>query len=512
MAVIKKRILLTGHDLTIKYIVQVARECVGVDICPQAFSKVEKARDLVMEWLVSERSVYGLNRGVGGNKDRVISLQQMNEFNRNIILSHCVATGNELIEEEVRVIMLTRLNSFLLGYTGIQPDVVLLLKNFLNYRIHPVIPSKGSVGESDLAYLAHVGLALIGEGEVVFQGERMATTEALQRTGLQAVTLGPKDGLSIISSNSLSAGKGAMVIQGITDLLEMADMIYALSLEGFQGNVSVLDQAVNKAKSFPGQIATAMMVKNHLHNSGLWTEKRPDIVQDPLSFRSACHVHGAVRDALQYVSKFVHLQLNSSDDNPSILLDEQRIVSSANFEVTTWVLGFEMLGIALSHLSKISCYRSIKLSTPHFTKLTKFLTPEEGVYIGFGTIQKTITALDAEIRHLSNPATNDFFSIAFDMEDHATNAPYVVHKTAKILDHLYTILGIEVLHAAQAIDLREDVQLGEGTSHIYQIVRSVVPFLDRDRNLSVDIKKIKELLQSKSLLTEYDRRKQLLCI
>jgi histidine ammonia-lyase len=374
--------------------------------------------------------------------------------------------------------MLVRLNTLLLGCTGIQPEIVTLYMDFLNNEIHPILPERSSVGVADISCLAHIGLAMIGEGEVYYKGVRMSSIVALERVGLQPLKLGPKDGLAIVSSNAVAAGKGALVLKDAKDILEIAEIIFSLSLEGLHGNVSPLDEGANKVKSFPGQKVSASNVRKYLENSFLWEEKINN-VQDPLSFRDAIQVHGSVRDSIEYISNYLYMQLNSSDDNPCLLVDEKRIISCSNYEVLTWVLGFEMLANALNHLAKISCYRSIKLSTPYFTGLSRFLSPNKKT-IAYGTIQKTFTSLANEIRHLSNPSSSDYFSLAGDIEDHASNSVHVVTKISKIIDNLYYILGMEAMHAVQAIDLRNEKELGIGTLAAYELIRSKNPFLEKD--------------------------------
>ncbi|AKL97281.1 histidine ammonia-lyase HutH [Clostridium aceticum] len=495
-----KSIVLDGKHLTIDEVVEIAREGVTVKIEESTMRIVEASRTLVYELANSDVPVYGFNRGVGLNKDREVVAKYYSEYNRNLILAHCVAVDPEASQEDVRAILLARLNTLLLGCTGIQPAIVTMYKDFLNHRIHPIIPERGSIGEGDITCLSHIGLAMIGEGEVYYQGVRMMAAEALEKAGLKPIVLGPKDGLAIVSSNALAAGPGAMVLKDAEDLVEMADIVYALTLEGFRGNVTPLDPKTYEVRPFPGQACSAEKVRKYLEGSYLWLPGVTESLQDPLSLRGSCQVHGSVRDALEYVKKYMDIQLNSSDDNPCVLLDEKRMISCSNYEVTTWVLGFEMLGIALSHLSRNACYRTIKLGTPKFTGLSRFLTPADTSVIAYGTIQKSFTSLDTEIRHLSNPATVDYYSLAGDIEDHANNSPFVVRKTAKILDNLYYILGMEAMHAVQAIDLRKATRLGKGTRTAYEVMRTEIPFLERDRNLSIDIKKAYNIVKSKAIL------------
>ena len=493
-------IILDGKSLTIKEVSKVAREYVKVEISHGAMERVEAARSLVHELQNSDTPVYGFNRGVGLNKDREVLAKYYSEYNRNLILAHCVAVDPEASIEDVRGILLARLNTLLLGCTGIQPAIVTMYKDFLNYGIHPVIPERGSIGEADITCLSHIGLAMIGEGEVFYQGQRLLASEAMERVGLKPIVLGPKDGLAIVSSNALAAGQGALVLNDVIDLLETADIIYAMTLEGFKGNVTPLDLKTYEVRPLPGQLESAKNVRRYLEGSYLWLPGVSEALQDPLSLRGSCHVHGAVRDALEYVLKYMDIQLNSSDDNPCVIVDERRMVSCSNYEVTSMVLGFEMLGIALSHLSRNACMRTIKLGSVKFTGLSRFLTPADTRVIAYATIQKTFTSLDTEIRHLSNPATVDYFALAGDIEDHANNSPYVVKKTAKIVDNLRYILGIEAMHAAQAIDLRQATRLGKGTKVAFEVLRSEIPFLDKDRNLSIDIKKAYNIIKSNGIL------------
>lgn len=492
-------VVLNGKDLTIEQVVKVSRGRARVEIAPEAEEVLRASRQLVFDLVEDNVPVYGFNTGVGWNKDKRVFKEFFQEYNRNLIYSHTLGVDPPASEEEVRAVMLARLNPLLNGATGIQPEIAMMYMHMLNAGIHPVMPERGSVGEGDITCLSHIGLAMLGEGEVYYEGKRIPASEALDKAGLEPVVLGPKDGLAIVSSNALAAGEGALVIDDIKNLLDMADVIYALSLEGLNGNVTPLDPRTHKARPFPGQGYSAERITEYLEDSYLWEPDWKKPVQDPLSFRGGAHVNGAVRDALAYVEGLMEIQLNSSDDNPCIIMEDRKMISCSNFEVTNWALGFEMLGMALSQLSKLSCHRMIKLGNPSFTGLPRFLAPADNV-LAFATIQKVFTSLDTEVRHLSNPAVSDFFSVAGDIEDHANSTPYIVQKTRRIIDSLYYILGIEAIHGAQAVDLRSDIHIGRGTSAVYQAIRKEIPFLDKDRPLTVDIKKAYELLKSGKLL------------
>lgn len=493
-------IILTGNDLNIEQIAKIAYEGIKIEISEEAWKRVEDSRKLVFDLADSDVPIYGFTTGVGWNKDKKVFKEFFKQYNNNLIHCHTLGVLPEASEEEVRAIMLVRLNPLLLGVTGIQPAIVKMYQDMLNSGVHPVVPERGSVGEGDIACLSHIGLAMIGEGEAYYKGKKMSAEEALKEAGLKPITLGPKDGLAIVSSNALSAGQGALVVKEVKDLIDIADAIYALSLEALNGNTSPLDSKINEIRKFPGQVMSAKKIRQYLESSYLWDkDRKPKALQDALSYRGAANIHGSLRDALEYVEKYLLLHINTSDDNPCVIVDERRIVSCSNFEVTTWVVGFEMLGIMLSHVSRISCYRTIKLSTPSFTDLPRFLSPADDV-ICYGTIQKVFTSLDAEIRHLSNNASSDYLSVAGDVEDHACNSDYVIQKTRKIVDDLTYILGIEAMHASQAVDLRKKPNLGKGSKAIYEAIRSEIPFYDKDRNLSVDIQKAYKIIKSGKML------------
>ncbi|MDR1731030.1 MAG: aromatic amino acid ammonia-lyase [Synergistaceae bacterium] len=501
---ISLKIILNGSDLDLESLGKIANEGAEVAIAVEAEERLSAARQLVYDLAGENVPVYGFNTGVGWNRDRHIAEDYFKQYNENVIHSHAVGLGKAASEPEVRAAMTIRLNCLLRGNTGIQPEIAHRFMEFLNLGLHPVIPERSSVGESDITALAHVGLAMIGEGDVIYKGERMTSSEAHRLAGLRTIVPGPKDALAIINASAFGMGQGALILLDLLNLVNQADLIYALSLEALNGNTSPLDPRVHEARRLPGQAKSAALVRDFLEGSFLWSPDPQRPVQDPLSFRGGAYIHGSLRDALEYVVKYALIQMNCSDDNPCLLLDERRIISCSNFETTTITAGFEMLGIVLSHVSRMSCYRMIKLGTPAFTKLPRFLSPDEEAHVhAFGTIQKTYTLLDTEIRHLSNPSTVDFMAVAGEIEDHANNMPHVVQRLRRIVDNLKYIFGMEAMHAAQAITLRRqrdpDLPLGKGTEAAWTLFRKTVPWYDRDRNLSVDIEKACQVVKSGNL-------------
>lgn len=495
-----EKLILNGDRLSLEDIYQVAYENRLVEISEDAKERVKKARQILFDMAAEGKPVYGLNRGVGWNKDKEFDEDFFEQYNRNLLNSHCLGVGPYHTDEQVRAILLIRLNKALIGCTGLNLDILEHYRKFLNYRIHPRIPMRSSVGEADITTLSHIGLAFIGEEDVSFNGRVINSKLAMEQIGLKPAKLGPKDGLSIVSSNAQGEAMAAIIAKEVKELVKTANLIFCLSLEGLNGVTEQLREDVNKLRGIKGQIESANLCRKFLEGSYLYEYDEHRALQDPLCFRSAHAVNGVLFDVLDYVEKQLLTTMNTTDDNPCIVIEEESSFVSSNFEVTSLAVGVEMIATALSHLSKTSCYRMIKLADPAFTGLTRFLTPKEVTTIAFGTIQKTYTMLDTQNRGLANPSSMDFYALAGGIEDHASNLPLACYKILQMLDNIYYILGIEAMHACQAIDLRGDIKLGKGTKKAYKIFRGYVDFYDKDRNISKDIKKAYECIKSKELL------------
>lgn len=492
----EQEIILDGKTLTIEKLNAVAKEGAKVKITPEGMEKIRAARELIFRMGQRGEAVYGLNMGVGWNKDRHIPENFYPVYNANLLRSHMIGINPECSEAEVRSCMTIRLNKIICGHTGVAVEIATYLEDFLNHGITPILKKRGSIGEADIGTLSGVGLAMIGEGEVFYRNKRLSAMEALQRVGLKPLELGPKDGLGIVSSNAQTAAFAAICITNAEQFLDLYEKVFCISLEALNGVIHPLDVSVNAVRGFQGQSQSARRCNELLKGSYLFQPNPNRVLQDPLSFRSHCAVTGSVRDALAYLKHQLDIELNSSDDNPCLLPEEDRAVGSSNFEPLSWVLPMEMLGIGLEHISKMIVNRLLHLADPNFTKLTRFLSPNEESVIAFGTIQKTYTALDTENRLLASPSSVDYTAVAGQIEDHASNAGLAALKVDRITDNLYYMMGIELMHAAQAIDLRMPVDLGEGTKNLYETYRKVVPFLEKDRNLSIDIQSSYELLKT----------------
>lgn len=490
------KIILDGKSLTIQQVIDISDRNVAVEISGKAYDRCKKSCEILFKFSNEGYPVYGLNRGVGWNKDRNVYPEFFDEYNKRLLRSHSSGVEPLSTVKEVRAMMAIRLNTVLCGSTGMSRELIDYYVTFINEDIIPVVPKRGSVGEADITTLSHIGLSMIGENDVFYKGKRMEAIKAIKEVGLKSLVLGPKDGLSIVSSSAHSAATACILINEVKELIKISNIIYCLSLEGLNGNIEPLDINVNKARGYEKQLYCAKQCLDNLRGSYLYDINVDKALQDSLSYRGCIAVNGAVLESLNYLEEKLLIQLNNSDDNPCILPDEERISVSCNYETITWVVAVEMLSIALNHLSKTVCHRILKLSDPIFTKLGRFLSSDDGKeVIAFGTAQKAFTSLDSENRMLANPSSMDYIALAGHIEDHANNSPLAVEKALKIVDNLRYIIGIEAIHSAQAIDLRDVKKLGKRTKIAYETIRNSISFLDSDRNLSIDIKKAYDLIK-----------------
>lgn len=482
-------LILDGHSLLLEDLFQVVYEQRRVEISAAAMANVKKSRQTLFEMAAVGKAVYGLNRGVGWNKDKEFDMDFFERYNCNLINSHSLGVEPYCSTEEVRAMLCIRLNTALCGNCGISPELLQLYCEFLNRGIHPRVKRRGSIGEGDISTLSLIGQAFLGNGDVEYHGRIIPAAEALAAENLSPIVLGPKDGLSIVSSNAQGESLACLAIHDAEILLRESDSIFCLSLEGLNGGVEPLGEEVNALRKLPGQIESAARCREYLSGSYLHQPDNNRALQDPLSFRCASAVSGSVLDAIRFVKHYLEIQINTTDDNPCVLPEHAQTTVSQNFETTTLAIGIEMLNIALNHLSKCICYRLTHMADPAFTGLSRFLTPADIKTIAFGTIQKVYVALDAENRMLANPSSIDYIAVAGNIEDHASNLPLAASKSLRIIDNLRYIMGIELMHAAQAVDLRGKPPLGKITQLVFDAYRNIVPFYGEDRNLSVDIKK-----------------------
>lgn len=499
-------LVLNGTALTLDDLYDVAYRGRNVKIAPEAYEKLANARNIMNELSQKGKAIYGFNRGVGWNKDRGLETSFLNEYNKKLINSHALGVPPYHEDIEVRTMMVIRLNNMLIGATCSSDALVNTYRDFLNHGLHPRIPTRGSIGEADITTLSHMGLAFIGEADVSYKGEIVNAAEAMRAEGIKPYQLELKDAHSIILSNAQGEAITAILLKELDDLLKMANAVYCLNYEGLNGVIESMREDINRLRGVNGQMVCAEECRRYLAGSYLH-EPHPDrALQDPLTFRGGFAINGTVRDTMEFVKTYLLTQINSPSDNPCIVPELREAFVSSNFEATTLAVGVEMLSIAMGHMSKATCYRMIKMADPAFTKLTRFLAPQDESSLGYATIQNTFTALDVENRSLVNPSSPDFYHLEGMIEDHCSNLPIAANKAMKILDNLRYIVGIESMYAAQAVDLRKsegNIQLGKGTERIYRAIRKRIKFLSKDRNMHLDILRAYEMVKNKELLCDF---------
>ncbi|TNM61771.1 HAL/PAL/TAL family ammonia-lyase [Aliirhizobium smilacinae] len=475
---------LTGSGVSIADIAAIARKQVRVVADERVIARLVEAR-LVLESVAAPgQPIYGMNTGLGANLKTAVT-GEFAAFQLQLIRGRGMAVGEPMPRDVTRAVLAARIAMLAVGGSGVSPGVFEALLALLNAGVHPVMRSVGSIGAGDLVLLSAVARVLVGEGDAEYQGNVLSALEALARAGLKPATLQPKDGISLLNASAVSAGKGALVLHDLRHLLGWQRQAAALSFEGMAGNPAILAPAIQAARPAPGQIEEARLLEEALHGSSLF--EGDTAIQDPLSLRCIAPILGALADALERAERVVELELNSAADNPLVIIDEGRVLSTGNFHTPALSLAFENLGLAVAQAAAASAARFIQLTGPARKGLPRYLSPVGGASAGFVPMQKTVTALMAEIRHQANPVMLDFLAVSEGVEDHATQSLLTIRKLDEMLASWQLLIACEMAAAAQAVDLQKGHRCGIGTRNTYDMIRSKVPALEEDRSLGEDI-------------------------
>ncbi len=500
-------IIISGTQLTVDDVKEVANGR-SVQLDPDTIPKMERSRAAVDDFVARGEIVYGITTGFGHFKDKIISPDQVKQLQINLVRSHAVGVGDYLSEQVVRAMLLVRANTLALGYSGIRPKVVQLLIDMLNRGVHPRIRSQGSLGASgDLAPLAHLALVLIGEGEAHHQGGIFDGQTALARAGLQPIILEAKEGLALLNGTSQMVGMGALLVRRAINLGLTADIVAAMSLEALHGTDRAYDARVHAVRPHPRQIDSAAFLRELIEGSELLRGKDPLNVQDAYTLRCVPQVHGAVRDAIAYSQWVINIELNAVNDNPIIFVDEVTgeadVISAGNFHGEPIAIGMDYMGLALVDLGNMSERRVARLvdADSNGGVLPMFLTEQGGLESGFMMAQYTAASLASENKVLAHPASSDTIPSSANTEDHVSMGATAVRQVEQILVHVETIVGIELMCAAQGIDFRrqrmgQERQMGKGTAVAHALVRQKIPFLNQDVVLSPYIEEARKLVSN----------------
>ncbi len=497
-----ERVLLDGANLSLEQVAAVAAGLASADLAAEASAAVRKAREQVDSILAEGRTVYGINTGFGNLAEVMVPPEDLERLQINLVRSHACGVGNPLPRHEARALLLLRANVLAKGHSGIRETTLRLLLRMLDRDVIPVIPEKGSVGASgDLAPLAHLALTMVGEGECWLEGERLPAAEALARAGLEPVQLGAKEGLALVNGTQAMTAVGALALLRAENLATIADIAGALSLDSLLGSPRPFDERVQRARPHPGQAASAATLRALLDGSRI-VESHEDCpkVQDPYSLRCMPQVHGAARDGMLFAREVLTRELNSATDNPLLFPDEGDVISGGNFHGQYPAMALDLLALATSGLGSISERRIEQLVNPTLSGLPAFLAPNPGLDSGFMIAQVTAAALVNENKILCHPASADSIPSSAGREDHVSMGMNSALKVRTVVENVRTILAIELLVAAQALEHRLPVQPGRGLSPVHAQIRRRVPPLVEDRTFHKDIEAVCALVDEGALL------------
>jgi histidine ammonia-lyase len=491
-------LVIDGGALDLAGLEAVARDRRALALSDAARACVRASRAVVDQAVARGDVVYGVTTGFGNFAEVRIADDRLRELQVNLVRSHAAGVGVPLEEAETRALMLLRANVLAKGFSGIRLETLDLLIAMLNRGVHPVVPSQGSVGASgDLAPLAHLALALIGESECVFEGQRTRSADALAAAGLSPLTLEPKEGLALVNGTQLITALTGLALADAERLARTADVIGALTLDTLQGTDVAFDPRIHEARPHPGQSAAARNLKRLLAGSALRESHRDcGRVQDAYSLRCMPQVHGAVRDALDYAARVVAVEMNAATDNPMVFAASGEILSGGNFHGQPVALAADLLAIVAAQLGGISERRTERLVNPALSGLPAFLAREGGLHSGLMLAQVTAAALASESKTLAHPASVDSIPTSAGKEDHVSMGPTAAWKAARVVQNTARVLAIELLSACEALEFRRPLRSSAALEAVHALVRTRVEAHGQDRPLSPEIEALAALVRS----------------
>jgi histidine ammonia-lyase len=484
---------LDGSSLSLEQLAAIAEGRETVALETSAARRVDEARRIVDRDAAGDAPVYGVNTGFGALAETAIPRDQLRALQLNLLRSHAAGVGEPLVRPAVRASMALRANVLAKGFSGIRRGSLELLIEMLNRGVHPVVPSRGSVGASgDLAPLAHLALVLVGEGfATVNNSPVLSGNDALREAGLEPIVLESKEGLALINGTQPSTAIAALAAVAARHLCRAADVAAGLSIDALRGSMRPFDARIHAARPHAGQLASAANILALLDGSGINASHAGCArVQDAYSLRCAAQVHGAARDALEFARRTLEIEANSATDNPMVFADSGEIVSGGNFHGAPIAIAADLLAIAVTHLATISERRSDRLVNPALSELPAFLTTASGLQSGYMIAQVTAAALSSELKTLAHPASVDTIPTSANKEDHVSMSMGAALKAHRAVDLAARVVAVEILCASQAIDLLAPLRTSEPLQRAHAFVRTIAPTLTVDRPPAPDIEAI----------------------
>ncbi|MCD6512321.1 MAG: histidine ammonia-lyase [Thermoplasmata archaeon] len=496
-------IVVDGNNLKIEDIVNVARHGMKIEVDEDALKKVEKARRIIEDVIEKGTPVYGVNTGFGELANVRINDAEIKELQKNLIRSHSCGTGDALPEETVRAMMLLRLNSLLKGYSGVRKELIYFMRDAINKKFYPFVPSQGSVGASgDLAPLAHIALSFMGEGEAFLNGERVQARQALSSIGMEPFEFEAKEGIAFINGTQYMTSIAALAIHDAINLIKHAHVAGAMSLQALKGTDKAFSENMAKARPHEGIIKSASILRKLVEGSEIIDKYGMERVQDAYTLRCMPQVFGAMIDSMQFIKNVVEKEINSATDNP--LIFENEIVSCGNFHGEPIAIALDLLNIVLAKLSSFSERRIARMVDSKLSGLPPFLSIKPGLNSGMMIPQYVAASLVSENKNLSYPASVDSIPTSANQEDYQSMGSIAARKVPIILKNAEHVIAIEFIVASQALEFIEE-KPSMPVEIAYNVVRAHVEALNKDRPLYNEIEKMADVIRSRELIKEVEK-------
>ncbi|MFD1036966.1 histidine ammonia-lyase [Virgibacillus byunsanensis] len=490
-------VVLTGEALTLDEVRRVVFEKEQVTLSDDAVIKIKVNRCAVEEMIEGKETMYGINTGFGKFSDVVIEHDDLETLQLNLIHSHACGVGDPFSETISRTMLLLRANALSQGYSGVRPALVNQLIDFVNAGIHPVIPQQGSLGASgDLAPLSHLALALLGEGEVFYQGERQQAIQVLAVEGLTPITLKEKEGLALINGTQAMTAVGVIAYLEMEKLLHQSELTAAMTLEGLRGIIDAFDEDLHYARGHQEQIDVATRIRQYVSGSSLITKQGEIRVQDAYSLRCIPQVLGASWQTVLYVKEKLQTEINAVTDNPLIFSEQNKVISGGNFHGQPIAFAMDFLKLGIAETANIAERRIERLVNPQLNDLPAFLSPNPGLESGAMIMQYSAASLVSENKTLAHPASVDSIPSSANQEDHVSMGTIAARHALQMLQNIRRVIAIELICAMQAVEYRGTDHMATKTRAFYEKARRIVPSITKDRVYSTDIEKLTEWLKA----------------
>ena len=503
-----KEVCLDGHHLTLSEFVAVSRYDAKVSISDEIKERINESRNLVKKIADENQVAYGITTGFGDLAKVTVDKESSNTLSTNLVLTHAVATGDPYSIEQVRGMILLLCNSLCHGHSGCRLKIVEILIEMLNKKVCPVVPQKGSLGASgDLAPLSHIALLVLGKGKAYYQNEELDGSKAMAKANIETVdTLVNKEGLALTNGTHAMTSLAALNLYDAIKLELLADTIAAMSFSALQGQLNAYDKRIHELRGQLGQLKVAKNMIDLTKDSLMVKNGQGKRVQDAYSLRCIPQVHGACKDAIEYVKQIVEREMNAVTDNPLLFIEDEAVISGGNFHGEPIALAMDFLGIAICELASISERRLERMVNTNLSNgLNPFLAVDPGINSGYMIVQYSAASMVSENKVLAHPASVDSIPSSANQEDFVSMGTTAARKCSWIIQNTLSVLAYELLTATQAVDIRNRIDntkdsLSNVLQKVYERVRKDISFMEEDKELRIDIEKIEKIIRSEDIV------------